>query len=40
VGTWPIAVTHVSGGAFGSDAWKHGLELYREKWGTGETHPA
>ncbi len=37
VGTWPIAVTHVSSGAFGTPAWKRGLELYREKWGTGET---
>jgi GT2 family glycosyltransferase len=34
VGTWPIAVTHVSGGGFESAAWKHDLELYREKWGT------
>jgi GT2 family glycosyltransferase len=34
MGTWPIAVTHVSGGVFESDAWKRGLELYREKWGT------
>jgi hypothetical protein len=33
VGTWPIAVTHGSGGAFGSASWQHGLELYREKWG-------
>lgn len=33
VGTWPIAVTHCSTGAFGSDAWKRGRELYREKWG-------
>jgi hypothetical protein len=38
VGTWPIAVTHASSGAFGSDAWKHGLELYREKWRMAETH--
>jgi GT2 family glycosyltransferase len=34
VGTWPIAVTHSSGGAFGSEGWKNGLKLYREKWGT------
>lgn len=33
VGTWPIAVTHASGGAFGSPAWKKGLEIYRNKWG-------
>lgn len=40
VGTWPIAVTHASGGEFGSAAWQHGLELYREKWGTAETRRA
>jgi GT2 family glycosyltransferase len=33
VGTWPIAVTHTSGGNFGLPSWKKGLELYREKWG-------
>jgi hypothetical protein len=32
VGTWPIAVTHASGGAFGSPAWNRSLALYREKW--------
>jgi GT2 family glycosyltransferase len=32
VGTWPIAVTHASGGAFGSAAWNRSLALYREKW--------
>jgi GT2 family glycosyltransferase len=32
VGTWPIAVTHASGGAFGTPAWKRSLALYREKW--------
>ncbi|MCL2877458.1 MAG: glycosyltransferase family protein [Acidobacteria bacterium] len=32
VGTWPISITHASGGAFGSDGWKRGLELYRSKW--------
>lgn len=33
LGTWPIAVTHVSGGNFGSPAWKEGLAAYRQKWG-------
>ena len=33
VGTWPMAVTHVSGGAFGSEAWAKGRDLYWEKWG-------
>ena len=32
VGTWPVAITHVSGGGYGSDAWKRELELYRAKW--------
>jgi hypothetical protein len=32
VGTWPIAVTHGSGGEFESAAWRHGLKVYREKW--------
>ena len=32
VGTWPIAVTHASGGAFGSPAWNAALALYRAKW--------
>ena len=32
VGTWPIAVTHASGGAYGSESWRRGLELYRNKW--------
>jgi len=32
VGTWPISITHASGGAFESDAWKRGLILYRDKW--------
>jgi GT2 family glycosyltransferase len=32
VGTWPIAVTHVSGGGYKSQEWKQELEVYREKW--------
>lgn len=37
VGTWPIAVTHVSGGAFGTPAWNQSLALYREKWEPAQT---
>ncbi len=33
MGTWPIAVTHGSGGAFGTPAWKSAYELYIKKWG-------
>jgi GT2 family glycosyltransferase len=32
LGTWPIAVTHGSGGSFGSPEWKRALKLYRMKW--------
>ncbi len=32
LGTWPIALTHQSAGAFGSPGWKQGHERYREKW--------
>ena len=30
--TWPICITHQSGGSFGSRAWRGGLEKYRAKW--------
>lgn len=33
VGTWPIAVTHASGGSFGAEDWKHAARLYKAKWG-------
>lgn len=32
IGTWPLAVTHSPGGAFGSEAWQQGLVRYRAKW--------
>jgi hypothetical protein len=32
VGTWPIAVTHVSGGGYGSESWLQELAAYRAKW--------
>ncbi|PCJ14516.1 MAG: hypothetical protein COB04_14985 [Gammaproteobacteria bacterium] len=32
IGTWPIAVTHDSGGAFGSEAWEHACKDYFAKW--------
>jgi hypothetical protein len=32
VGTWPIAVSHASGGRFGSPEWRRELVLYQEKW--------
>lgn len=34
LGTWPIAVTHQSNGAFGSSAWRATRARYREKWPT------
>jgi GT2 family glycosyltransferase len=32
LGTWPIAVTHDSGGNFGSAAFKEAARLYLDKW--------
>jgi len=32
IGTWPIALTHQSGGGFGSPAWRTGREAYLRKW--------
>lgn len=32
LGTWPIALSHASLGAFGTPAWEAGLAAYRNKW--------
>jgi GT2 family glycosyltransferase len=32
LGTWPISITHQSGGSFGADAWLKCYQLYVEKW--------
>lgn len=32
LGTWPICLTHESGGAFGTPAWLEKYRLYLEKW--------
>ncbi len=32
LGTWPIALTHQSGGSFGSSAWHAGYAHYLKKW--------
>ena len=32
LGTWPICLTHQSGGAFGSPIWNEKYRLYQEKW--------
>ena len=34
LGTWPIALTHQSTGALGSEAWRVKYEDYLEKWGS------
>lgn len=34
LGTWPICITHQSGGAFGSLPWQEKCALYLKKWGT------
>lgn len=31
-GVWPLAITHASGGAFGSDGWQANLARYWSKW--------
>lgn len=33
LGTWPICLTHQSGGAFGTEPWIQRYRLYIEKWG-------
>jgi len=34
IGTWPIAITHASGGAsLQSPAWAESVERYLHKWG-------
>ena len=33
LGTWPICITHQSGGAFGTPGWIEKYRLYLEKWG-------
>jgi hypothetical protein len=32
MGTWPIDLTHQSGGAFGSQDWDRGYSRYKAKW--------
>ena len=32
LGTWPIAITHQSGGSFGSPAWHASYHQYLSKW--------
>ena len=34
LGTWPICLTHQSGGAFGTKAWAEKYRAYLEKWGS------
>lgn len=33
LGTWPICITHQSGGAFGSPEWIEACRTYLDKWG-------
>jgi GT2 family glycosyltransferase len=32
LGTWPICLTHQSGGAFNTDPWNNAYRMYLEKW--------
>jgi hypothetical protein len=34
LGTWPIAITHQSGGVFGNPEWQRSYAAYLQKWGT------
>jgi GT2 family glycosyltransferase len=34
LGTWPICLTHQSGGAFGTPQWNQSFRAYIEKWGS------
>jgi hypothetical protein len=34
LGTWPIAVTHASGGSYGSQEWQIAKSFYERKWQT------
>jgi len=34
LGTWPICLTHQSGGAFGSPGWREKYKAYIGKWGS------
>jgi GT2 family glycosyltransferase len=33
LGTWPICLTHQSGGAFGTEPWQAAYRRYLDKWG-------
>jgi GT2 family glycosyltransferase len=33
LGTWPICLTHQSGGAFGTEKWQKAYRTYLDKWG-------
>ena len=33
LGTWPLALTHQSAGAWQSEDWSHAFQLYLTKWG-------
>jgi GT2 family glycosyltransferase len=33
IGTWPICITHQSGGSYGGEHWEAGYKSYLEKWG-------
>jgi GT2 family glycosyltransferase len=40
IGTWPIAVTHDSGGNFGSESFRQAARAYLDKWATPAAAPA
>jgi GT2 family glycosyltransferase len=40
IGTWPISLTHNSGGSYGSDAFKQAARAYLKKWPAGGSSAA
>jgi GT2 family glycosyltransferase len=38
LGTWPISVTHDSGGAYNSDAFRRSARAYLDKWSAAANH--
>lgn len=40
LGVWPVAMTHQSGGAFGTQRWRDKYQQYAQKWESGQPQPS
>ena len=40
LGVWPVAMTHQSGGAFGTRRWREKYQQYAQKWESGQQLPS